>query len=127
MGKAKSLHLTDRSMSIVRETDSLSARFNQIADRYIEMVRRDRENVRGKFTAQEWAQLVVMIDWFDDRALSAESRLSTLLASAGDRALRRILHDLTGGELIVLLELLENDEFGEPPATHSQGDRDDSR
>lgn len=119
MGKAKSLHLTDRSMSVVRESDSLSARFNQIADRYLEMIARDRENVRGKFTAAEWSQLIDLAERFDDREQSAAARLSALLSFAGNRTLRRVLQGLTGGELVVLLELLENEQRGEPPATHS--------
>ena len=115
MSKRLQLYLDDRSLSAVRATDSIAGRFNQIADRYLEMIARDRENVRGKFTAGEWSQLIDLAERFDDRERSASARLSALLAFAGNRALRRVLHGLTGGELVVLLELLENEQRGEPP------------
>jgi hypothetical protein len=118
--KPKSVYLTERSMSALRPDDSLSARVNQIIDRYLEAVMRDRDNVRAKFTAQEWVQLSGLLDWFDDRALAAEARISALLAFSGNRALRRVVHDLTAGELVVLLELLESEALGEPPGTHSR-------
>lgn len=125
--KPKSVYLTERTMSALRPDDSLSARVNQIVDRYLEMVTRDRERVRGKFTAAEWQSLGNELHRHSGAVLTAAQQRVILRSVEDDRALRLVLDEMSGGDMMVLIELLENDRWGEPPATHSQGGHDDAR
>ena len=45
MSKAKSVYLTERSMSALRPGDSLSGRLNQIVDRYMAVVDDGRDSI----------------------------------------------------------------------------------
>lgn len=114
--RPKSVYLTARSMSALRAADSLSARMNVIIDRYLELVARDRERVRGKFAPAEWAELVAVDDLSRGEPMSAAATHAALTGAVEGKALRQILRDLTGGESLVLLELLENERWGEPAA-----------
>lgn len=114
--RPKSVYFTARSMSALRADDSLAARMNAIVDRYLELVSRDRELVRGKFAPAEWAELVAVDDLSRGEPMSAAATHAALTGAVEGKALRQILRDLTGGEAVVLLELLENERWGEPAA-----------
>lgn len=115
--RPKSVYLTARSMSALRESDSLSGRMNQIADRYLEMVRADGERVRERFLPLEWEALARFVA--DDRnraALADDPRAALeqymrLMEGADGEPIGGpgIIEGLTGGDLVVLLELLEAD------------------
>lgn len=113
--RPKSVHLTERAMSALRPDDSLSARMNQIVDRYLELVARDRDRVRGKFAPVEWAALVAMGDLSHGQPISAAETHAAMLEGVRDPpVLYKLLRDLTGGEAVVLIELLENERWGSP-------------
>lgn len=117
--RPKSVYLTERSMSALRPDDSLSGRMNQIVDRYLEMVQRDRERVRGKFNAAEWQRLAAELHRHTCAPITTTQLRMILRSARSTRALRQVIDDMAGGELVVLIELLENERWGEPPATHS--------
>lgn len=114
--RPKSVYLTARSMSALRADDSLSARMNVIIDRYLQAVTRDRARVRGKFAPAQWSALVALGDLSRGEPATATETHAAMIGAIKDNALRQILRDLTGGESLVLLELLENERWGEPAA-----------
>ena len=117
--KSKSVYLTARTMSSLRPDDSLSARMNVIVDRYLEAVARDRVDVRKQYAAKEWNTLI-RARRAQPHGMSAEQQIAELSALVD-------LSGVTGGDLLVLLDLLDDELFGCPADTHSQGDRDDAR
>lgn len=114
--RPKSVYLTARSMSALRADDSLAARMNAIVDRYLQAVTLDRARVRGKFTSAQWSALVALGDLSRGEPATAAETHAAMIGAIEDNALRQVLRDLTGGESLVLLELLENERWGEPAA-----------
>lgn len=57
MSKPKSVYLTDRSMSALRPGESLSARMNQIVDRYLQLMATYQHALRDEFDDEEWQRL----------------------------------------------------------------------
>lgn len=128
--RPKSVYLTARSMSALRESDSLSGRMNQIADRYLTMLVRDSERVRGMFAPREWAALVA---WrrarepFDLQAAELRDAFAALTIAdvsgvnihgfmVGKKSFASVRSklDMTEGEIMVLVELLELDCATDP-------------
>jgi hypothetical protein len=58
MSEKRSVYLSDRALALPRARDSLSGRLNQVADRYTELIRRERDALRAQFTAAEWQTLL---------------------------------------------------------------------
>ncbi len=110
MALQKSVYLTDRTLSAQRTGDSLSGRINMIVDRYLEIIRCDRSDVRGLFDGDEWATLRKTYRVVSNDAIAAIPSLARELSS---EKLRLDLKNLSGGDAFVLLELLEEEAMAE--------------
>lgn len=114
--KAKSVYLTDRSMSALRRGESLSSRMNQMVDRYLSLLEVSREHARGYFDESQWKIL---------REAHAGRRpmdgalmdLHGLVADLGHSELAIALEHMPVWQGFMVLELLEEDAVG--LATHS--------
>jgi hypothetical protein len=116
--RPKSVYLTARTMSALRPDDSLSGRLNSIVDRYLEAVERDRDRVRRKFLPPLWRSMAATFRSLPP-SVPTSQQIAGLIEGQQERLVRETLRDLPGGELLVLLELLEREVSGRPPDTHS--------
>jgi hypothetical protein len=94
----------------------LSGRLNQVADRYTELIRRERDSVRALFTAAEWQTLCdACADWRPDPASVVPGGAALCvadLARAGVDcgALAGKLAELSPACCFVLHELIEEEQ-----------------
>ena len=73
MSKAKSVYLTERSMSALRPGDSLSGRLNQIVDRYMDVVDDERDSIMSQIgddgfseLVKAWPDVLPVENWLDN-------------------------------------------------------------
>lgn len=116
--RPKSVYLTARTMSALRPDDSLSGRMNSIVDRYLEAVARDSDRVRRKFLPPLWRSMAAAFRSLPPSGSTSE-QIAGLIAGQQEHLARETLRDMLGGELLVLLELLEREVSGHSPDTHS--------
>jgi hypothetical protein len=113
MAEKRSVYLSDRALSLPRIGESLSGRLNQVADRYAELIRRERDSVRALFTAAEWQILCdACADWRPDPASVIPGGAALCVADAARDgvnvgALKEKLFELTPARCFVLCELIE--------------------
>lgn len=107
--KPKSIYLTEDTMRLVRRGDTLSARMNQIADRYALLLQAHRTRVRGFIGDADLRKLAA--EWNGDASRLNLERLELELQSAA----RRVGNSCWGGvmrleaaDLVALVELLES-------------------
>lgn len=120
MSKPKSVYLTDRSMSALRPGDSLSARMNQIVDRYLQVLAAYQVGLREEFDHDEWE---LLLDLYAANKPQGDLGLSTVWAEiidqlAPESSMRQYIDAMPIAELLGLMELLEAD-LAKAPATHS--------
>lgn len=107
--RAKSLYLTDRTMSALRPSDALSGRMNQIVDRYLLLLTEYQLDMRGEFDAAEWQALLsefaAMVAEKCDTSdyLAVQQRLTAAVESPD------VIDLYSAAEVIALIELLESD------------------
>lgn len=103
--KAKSIYLTERSMSALRPGDALSGRVNEIIDRYLSMIEATAGHVRDQFGDGAWGVMVA--------TLAEQPRLS--LQESRDAIYRQTangtIHAMGEGQMVVLIELLEGERI----------------
>jgi hypothetical protein len=118
MSEKRSVYLSDRALALPRARDSLSGRLNQVADRYTELIRRERDAVRALFTAAEWQTLCdACADWRPGPASVVPGGAALCvadLARAGVdcRSLLGKLLVMTPAGCFVLQELIEEAQQG---------------
>lgn len=122
MGKPKSLYLTDRTMEAVRGDEALSARVNQIADRYLSLLEPRKQWLIGVTSATEWD---AMIRAYGEPevgrpGLPADEVGLRLATHLTEPRLQNFVRELDELDLLALIEVLEAKRaYGAPPATHT--------
>lgn len=107
--KPKSIYLTEETMRLVRRSDSLSARVNQIADRYALLLLAHRTRVQAHIRDDDLRKLAA--EWQGDASRLDLAKLEAELRDAAER----VGHHCWGGfmrlepvDLVALVELLES-------------------
>lgn len=101
--KAKSIYLTDRSMSALRPGDALSGRVNEIIDRYLSIVEATAGHVRDQFGDGAWGVMVATLA--EHRRLSVQGSRDAIYHQTANGA----IHAMDEGQMVVLIELLEGE------------------
>lgn len=102
--KAKSIYLTERSMSALRPGDALSGRVNEIIDRYLTMVEADADHVRDQFVDARWAVMVKAME--EHTRTSVRESCDILCRKLGGSGVIKAMDE---GQMVVLIELLEDE------------------
>ena len=109
--KKYTLYLTDRSMSVLRGDEGLSARMNAVLDRYLFTVSAAGAPLRALFTDDEWRALLDAYDRKPDDIVLADEIFRWWSHGShgicGDALWRAA--KLPPDEFVVLLELLETE------------------
>lgn len=121
---SKSIRLTTRSLELLRDGEPPSVRVNQIFDRYAAMLALDSERVRARFTAPAWAALMAWRRGLPARSVPSIG-LSEVLENALDADWPKMgmdsaaIREMSGGEVMALIEAIEYDLGTNPPPSHS--------
>lgn len=109
MSKAKSVYLTERSMSALRPGDTLSGRINQVVDRYLQIVADERDSLLEALGSegladviQTWPELPHTDDWLQ----ALRTALKHIHDWSGSRGVAQAA-GMCDVELIVLAEMVE--------------------
>ena len=107
--KPKSIYLTEDTMRQVRRGDSLSARMNQMADRYALLLLVHRTRVQGYISDADLRKLAT--EWHGDAARLNLDKLEAELSDAAKRVGPRCwggFMRLEPADLVALVEMLES-------------------
>lgn len=110
MSKTYSIRLDDAAMSLVRPTDTLTSRMNQILARYAWIQRTERDRVHAMLNPEAWALL--RREWPTGHFKYAHPSTLQATITQGLGALTddaEVVARMTQAEIMVLVEMIEHE------------------